>query len=1846
MQMKRLSVALLLALVVATALLLRVEGLDWGAGSIHPQEQLICRAVARMSNAPKNDESTQGAVVSFFEKLRIRLSNESHYKPSDFKMGYLPQLLLNVTQGGANAFVDWHNRRLAQDNAEGRQPLQRFTVGNSYLLGRCLSALAGSLTLCFVFLIGLHARGRWTGLLASALLAFSVMHVQICHYYTSDALLVLWVTAALYGMILVAERGTIGSYLFCGIVTALAIATDPVIVPLLLVFLGAFVLSLMTENRFRTSSPYLGLTFFLAAFFVTLFVAHPFAFLQNSPVRLEGKAPGFASLWATVAPRFHLLGSTDFWTGIRERVDWLSGSPSNATTLPYLRTFPYLYPATNLCRWFLGWPLGIAVIFGLLYFSGKHLYNWDRPSLVLLGWTVPYLAIAGRMSIKQPGTLLPILPCLCVFAATLLSDLIGLFGYSDEPTPAPVPVAELLGLKILSNKIQIWLGILGIVGVAGVVSFSAYYCFAFIQIYREPHTWLEASQWIYHNVPAGKKIVREHLDEPLPIDIQEHKSNRYEYLVNPVFDEPDWDANKIATLVENLTKGDFLVLGSKQSYGALLRLPDRFPLMAGYYRALFNGDLGYELAATFENNPVLLGNTMDDALADPSFTQHDHPKVCVFKKTKRLSQERLQSAMMSPTESALSLRPAAILLAKEGGRLWAPRVQIPVLKWFLLIELLGLLAFPISFSLCRGLPDRGAAVSKCLGILLFAFVVWTLVSAGVFWFSRSLVFMVLAFFTLVSAFLYIKQAEAIRDFLRTHWRALAMMQMVYLLALVYFIIVRMHNPDVYWGEKPMNMSFLASIDRSLSFPPSDPWIAGKSINYYYFGQMIIGILGKVLGTPPHYTFNLASAGVPALIMLAAYGVVFNLTRRITPGVIAAFFIGLMGNLQSFLRLLHNLTTVAPGLHEHPFQSIGANLERLNSNSGLLWRVVYFINGLWASLKYALHLLLRAGWSQASGQENIPLVGFDSYFWKCGHDIIPQTAANEFPLWSFLFADLHAHVIVMPFFLLFVTLCLNLLLSVGRSRPSATSGRRFLTEQESPPDDTLRVEHYASVHAFLFPWRFLLYALSFGVIGCINSWDLPSSLAILLLTLGLLFFNYRPAYSTGALIRGVRWMKKMQIARAGMRRFLMAVHRTINQVVVPFLLILVTGYLLYLPFHIHFNPVIQMSLKSVHLLRYGMTDPVAFVRIFAFFLFILVGYLVLRLYRISRWSMWALIPCLLFLLLPQGLVGVGKGLERLSGVQLGFLTLCAKYHLAVSLIPVVLLALTLMLRPSNSKEMSFGLMLCLLGFVIVCGLEIWYIQEFMGPRFNTLFKLYLEVWNLWSLVAAYFLYRVFDPSWTWPLFGARVFRRTVKVLWGLSFAFLLLAGGLFMITGPYALIATNAHCNRASVPTMNGLQFKFENNPSEYWAMLWMNRFLKGSPTIAESHAERIYSDYSRISMYTGLPVIIGWDNHVKERGHGREIEMRSRDLRQIYLEKDPKSFSTLLDKWNVEYIYFGNLERDYGLSSLERLKTFGHRLDLVYQDKDVNIFRARPGWSADQMQYPWMDGFSETAEPEPGVNMYEASRGDGNGQFMGPRGIAVDIQGDVYVADTFNHRIQKFGSNGDFNRAWGEMGAMEEQFKEPNDILFDGDRILIADTWNHRIQAYDLNGRHLTNWESNNAIPLFGPRALTSDGSGRIFVSDTGNARIAILDSRGRILKVFSERGTDQRQMLEPVGIAISPDKRLFVADTRNDRVQIYSLEGEFLKSFPTRTARSGDSSNEAHLFITKSGRLFLTDPAGLGVVEYDLEGNVIRQYASDSQGRPLLSIVGIVVLSEQRALVTSLHTNAVLELDITKEQE
>jgi len=141
-------------------------------------------------------------------------------------------------------------------------------------------------------------------------------------------------------------------------------------------------------------------------------------------------------------------------------------------------------------------------------------------------------------------------------------------------------------------------------------------------------------------------------------------------------------------------------------------------------------------------------------------------------------------------------------------------------------------------------------------------------------------------------------------------------------------------------------------------------------------------------------------------------------------------------------------------------------------------------------------------------------------------------------------------------------------------------------------------------------------------------------------------------------------------------------------------------------------------------------------------------------------------------------------------------------------------------------------------------------------------------------------------------------------------------------------------------------------------------------------------------------------------------------------------------------------------------------------------------------------------------------QGAGSGQFHSPKGLAVDAQGNVYVADTWNHRIQVFDGEGKFLRAWGSEGTQPGQFKEPWGIAVaqNGD-VYVTDTWNHRIQVFDGEGNLKRMWgvfgqsgePSGRSDLLYGPRDLAFDSQGYLYVVDTGNKRVIKYDPQGNL---------------------------------------------------------------------------------------------------------------------------------------------
>ena len=245
--------------------------------------------------------------------------------------------------------------------------------------------------------------------------------------------------------------------------------------------------------------------------------------------------------------------------------------------------------------------------------------------------------------------------------------------------------------------------------------------------------------------------------------------------------------------------------------------------------------------------------------------------------------------------------------------------------------------------------------------------------------------------------------------------------------------------------------------------------------------------------------------------------------------------------------------------------------------------------------------------------------------------------------------------------------------------------------------------------------------------------------------------------------------------------------------------------------------------------------------------------------------------------------------------------------------------------------------------------------------------------------------------------------------------------------------------------------------------------------------------------------------------------------------------------------------------------------------------------------------------------------GQGEGQFADPRGVAVDAQGNVHVADTNNHRIQVFDSNGAFLRQWGAQGDGDGQFNEPWGIAVDGDgNVYVADTWNHRIQKFDKNGKFLAKWgefrDSQGTTELeqghfYGPRALAVALDGTLLVVDTGNERVERFGSDGKFLGAYGGFGAEDGQFWEPVGIAVDGDGNVYIADTWNQRVQKFDKDFRYVTKWGINTWVGQSVVNKPCLAADSRGHVYASDPEGYRLLEFTGDGEFVASYGQYGSG-------------------------------------
>lgn len=289
------------------------------------------------------------------------------------------------------------------------------------------------------------------------------------------------------------------------------------------------------------------------------------------------------------------------------------------------------------------------------------------------------------------------------------------------------------------------------------------------------------------------------------------------------------------------------------------------------------------------------------------------------------------------------------------------------------------------------------------------------------------------------------------------------------------------------------------------------------------------------------------------------------------------------------------------------------------------------------------------------------------------------------------------------------------------------------------------------------------------------------------------------------------------------------------------------------------------------------------------------------------------------------------------------------------------------------------------------------------------------------------------------------------------------------------------------------------------------------------------------------------------------------------------------------------------------------------------------------------------------------SQGSQPGQFQGPRDVAVAPDGKIYVSEgeagSPNHRIQFFDTNGLYLGGWGSFASLtsgstapESTFNEPWGIGIAPDgSVYVADTWNYRIQKFTSDGKFIKSW--NVAVPdtgegFYGPRDVAVDANGRVYVSDTGNKRILVYDADGNYITQFGSAGLEPGQFDEPVGIALDAEGNLYVADTWNERIQVFAPDADVKTFFPLRQWsvkgwRSQSVLNKPYIAIAPDGKVYASDPEGFRILVFDNQGNplmtwTVQGFYGDVFGQPC----GIAVDAQGRVYVSDLTNHRVLRFD------
>ncbi|MFC1851025.1 DUF2298 domain-containing protein [candidate division CSSED10-310 bacterium] len=1405
-----------------------------------------------------------------------------------------------------------------------------------FLVGRVISAFLGIATIGTTYLIGTRMYNRQIGNLGALFLALAVLHIQYSHFYAVDILLTFMVSLIFLLLIGIFKVGETRNYIVTGLFFGVGLATKISIMPLLLTVVLAHLFRLIKAGNFRYFRAHYSLLVFFVVLAISFTLCQPYTFLDYEK----------------------------FFHDVREQANMVSGKWQPPYTIQYEKTLAYVYPVVQMMKWSLGYPLVMAAILGLGLSILSVRRKWLSLETILLTWIIPYFIITGSFKAKFLRYMLPIFPFVCILAARF-------FDY------------------LLRERAFFWRRVAGRVILSATIVYLICYSFAFITIYTRPHPYISASEWIYKHITPAETILVEHWDDTLPVSIPgSHRKPKI--IVLPMYEKDR--PGKVTTICEALEKGDYIVQATKRLYGSIGKVPERYPDSARYYQLLLNGKLGFQLVKTIQSYPSLLGYELVDDLADESFTVYDHPKVCIFKKVVALPLAELQNVLETPLSPTETVPLNDILQARTfGDEVYHPfdvdQSLQSTLLYYCFIELLSFFTLPFALALCRHKFALAYPLSKFFITVIPVYILWILTSAGIVAADDGSILLSVLLFLFLSYILADKKPN-LWEQIQANRSLLLWWEILFGAAFFSFLLIRAFNPEIFWGEKPMDFSFLNTCYRTTGFPLQDPWFCGKNINYYFFGYLQAAFYGRLLNIPPAILYNLHMALVPALAFILCVAALYSLLSKKFLAFWGGFFIIFGSNLSAL------------------YQSL------------LTGRKISF--GLW---------------------------------WDTSR-VLPSPAIDEYPVWSFLFADLHAHVLSLPVALAIILFTIMLL--------------KALSKQDGPS---------SLIHSLTL--SFLL-----GIIAITNSWDFLTYVAFL--AIGLLFSTI---VDLRRFVHEDSFKSRLTIVSLPVLRFL-------------YCLAIILFSFVWVIFHYQTYSGIGMKIGFVKS-DFATLDSVL----------LHFGQFMILIILVIIYSSWK------------------KLSERNNSDQAaGTHKFWRQVLLREGTVFIVLMTLYGFLRFSNLEAFGLGLMIALVasvfalsfkrgfalqiagfaitvGGLIIVGAETYYVID----RMNTIFKFYYPAWlflglGCWVLTSSFMTQKEeVDLTTGRSETSASVIPAVPSLrhhyIFNLGASIVIIA----LLYGTAVGIATVVSVQRVSSlrPTLDGRKYMLLSAPGDYAATRWLNENIHGTPVIAEAHGPP-YQTYTRVSMHTGLPTVVGWEHHTYQRGASRQdIRERKGDLNSLYTSSQEKVVADILAKYGLSFVYFGDLERrTYLPEDDEKLSHFIDLLRPVYTEGKTVIYQVVSA--------------SDQILAEPSIT-----------PRFGDRGL--------------KHTAPELMNDWDMQQIFSVPGqfAAQAQFYG---LAVDDENIYLSDAGNNKVFKLSGGGRFKGFLELQTALHY--PTSLMIDESGKLWISDTGNNRIVgvfpTADEADNQLEIIAQ-GFDR-----PAGLTNSPDGNFYIADFGNDRIIKY----------------------------------------------------------------------------------------------------